>query len=191
VQAFLLLMFPLPTRVHAAVAAPLQQAASALGAFGLELLGVYVRRDGNVLQLDGGVSVMVAEACSGLRMLTAFVFTAAVLVLVIRRPAWQKLVLLVASLPIAVLANAVRVLATSLIVHHGRDAALEHQVHDVAGVLMMPLALLMLLGVLKFLDQLAAAPRTRRPGAMRSFALPQVGARGAGRRPVFGNKVTR
>jgi exosortase len=162
IQAFLLLMMPLPTRVHYAIALPLQNWATSLGHFGLELLGYYVVREGNVLTVNETSQVMVAEACSGLRMLTAFVFTAAVLCFLIRRPAWKRVVLLLSSVPVAVISNGLRVLGTSLFVHYSESEALEKSVHDLAGLLMMPLAVLLLVAELKLLDAIAEEKPVRR-----------------------------
>jgi len=151
-QAFLLLMLPPPVRVHDQIAMPLQNWATGLSRAGLELLGFYVAREGNVLQVEERGSVMVAEACSGLRMLTAFVFTAAFLCFLARRPAWHKIVVCAASLPVAVLCNALRVLATTLFFQYSQSTVLEEQFHDAAGLAMMPLAVVLLLGVLKLLN---------------------------------------
>ena len=127
-----------------------------------------------MLHLDEQTAVLVAEACSGLRLLTAFVFTAALVAFVIKRPAWQKVIVLLSGLPIAVLANAVRVLATSVVVYWAQNTLLEQQFHDVAGLLMMPFALLLLVGELKFLALLTTTP----PDAGRN--PPWTPAHGAG-----------
>lgn len=149
---FLLIMLPLPGRVHDAIALPLQQYATALAVFGLELSGYFVGRDGNVLHLDGTTTVMVAEACSGLRMLMAFVFTAALLAFVVQRPVWMRVVLLLSSVPVALLCNGLRVFATSVAVHHLDDPILETQFHDWAGLAMMPIAIGALLGKLHLMQ---------------------------------------
>lgn len=173
VLVFLLLMVPLPGRVHDAIAMPLQDWATALGLFSLELFGFLVVREGNVLRLGEHATVMVAEACSGLRMLTAFVFTSAVLCFLVRRPAWQKLTILASSIPVAVLANGIRVFVTSVFIYYARDPSLEQKFHDFAGLLMMPLAVAILLGELAFLKALttpaASGQTTGRPptGKMR------------------------
>ena len=153
VQAFLLLVLPPPQQIHRLLALPLQDWATALGKFGLELLGFWVTREGNVLRVDRQAAVLVGEACSGLRMLTAFVLTAAVLCFMVRRPALHKIVLLASSLPIAVLANGLRVLVTSACVYGSGDATFEQRFHDAAGLAMMPLAVLILLGELMLLAQ--------------------------------------
>jgi exosortase len=89
VLAFLLLMLPLPARLHEAIALPLQHLATHLAAITLELLGFFVVREGHILRLDAQTTVGVTEACSGLRMLTAFIFVSAVLAFLVRRPACQ------------------------------------------------------------------------------------------------------
>jgi len=157
VLAFLLLMVPLPGRVHNAISGPLQDWATVATVAVLDLCGVYVSREGNILTLSGNVPVGIAEACSGLRMLTAFVVVAGVLALLAQRPAWQRVTLLVSSVPIAIVCNVVRVCATiALYLHVGRGAA-ERFIHDFAGVSMMPLAIGLLLGELWLLSQLVVA----------------------------------
>lgn len=165
VQAFLVLMVPLPYRVHNAISLPLQDWATSLGLFGLELLGYFVTREGNVLRLGEHTTVMVAEACSGLRMLTAFVFTAAVLTFLVKRPVWQRVVLLTSSVPIAVLANGVRIMATAMFIDAAQDESLEQGFHDLAGVLMMPLAIAILLGELHLLAALTQSRTNSRTSA--------------------------
>jgi exosortase len=164
VQAFLLLTVPLPTRVHNLIALPLQDWATTLGGFGLELLGFYVVREGNVLRLDGQSTVMVSEACSGLRMLMAFVFTSAFLCFLVRRPAWQKIVLMVSSVPVALVSNGLRILVTSVCLYYWNRGPAGGRLHDAAGLAMMPLAIALLVGELKFLTLFtssAGGPRLR------------------------------
>ena len=71
VLLFLCLMLPWPNRVQQTLAVPLQQWATGSAVFCLELAGWDVLRDGNVIHI-GDTSVAVAEACNGLRMITAF-----------------------------------------------------------------------------------------------------------------------
>ncbi|MCC6360762.1 MAG: exosortase/archaeosortase family protein [Phycisphaerales bacterium] len=152
VLLFLVLMIPLPARVHESIAVPLQNAATQMTAFSLELFGYYINREGNIIRMEGGTQIAVTEACSGLRMLSAFVFIAATLAFFVRGPWWRRAILVASSLPIAVLANAIRGFATALFVHYARNPTLNLTFHDFAGLAMMPLALLMLWGVLKSID---------------------------------------
>ena len=68
---FLFLMLPWPNRIHAAVSLPLQQISTTSAVFCLQVLGFDIIREGNVIHIGNAV-VAVAEACNGLRMITAF-----------------------------------------------------------------------------------------------------------------------
>ncbi len=148
VLMFLFLMVPLPVRVHNAISGPLQDMASRGAVIVLELIGITVTREGNVLMLNNHVSVAVAEACSGLRMLTAFVVVAAVLAFVIHRPTWQKVVLVLSSVPVAIVCNLVRLVATSVLYLVASSEIAERFFHDFAGWTMMPMAVFILVGEL-------------------------------------------
>jgi len=165
VLLFLVLMFPLPGRVHEAVALPLQQLATTLAAFLLELCGFFVVREGHVLRLDADTIVGVTEACSGLRMLTAFLFVSAVLAFLIRRPRWQKALLIASGIPIAVLSNGLRSAATGVFVYYSHNPELSDRFHDLAGLAMMPIAIALSVVLLKFLALLSDSGSLRRPTA--------------------------
>ena len=160
---FLFLMVPLPGRIHNLISDPLQSLASAGAVFVLELLGLAVIREGNVITLSATVSVAVAEACSGLRMLTAFVVVAAVLAYVVNRPKWQKVVLLLSSIPVALLCNQARLVATVILYEVASTETAERFFHDFAGLSMMPLAVLILVGELWLMSRLVVEDEGRRP----------------------------
>lgn len=155
VLVFLFLMVPLPARIHEMVALPLQEAATSATVFGLEVLGFFVVREGNVLRLDESTTVAVTEACSGLRMMTSFVFIAALLAFLIDRPKWQRVVLLLLSIPIAVASNALRGVVTASLMYYSESELARQGIHDIAGWAMMPLALIMSIGILKLMSVLA------------------------------------
>ncbi len=142
---FLLLMVPFPKRIHEMVAIPLQGMSTTMAVYSLELLGFFVVRTGNVLRIGSDVMVAVTEACSGLRLLTAFVFVAAVFAFVSRRPAWHKTILVLSSVSIAIVANALRLVVTSAYIANAGEGEPTEVFHDYAGLAMMPLAVLILL----------------------------------------------
>jgi exosortase len=146
VGMFLLLMIPLPGRLHSALSLPLQEFATRSAVFGLELLGCWATREGNVILLGESSRVAVAEACSGLRMMVAFVFVSALIALIVPRPAWHKALLMALSLPTAVACNSLRLITTALVYSHTQDEAVEAFIHDFAGILMMPVAVAASLG---------------------------------------------
>jgi exosortase len=154
----LLLMVPLPGRVHNLISDPLQTLSTMGALVTLELTGVKVVREGNVLLLNDSVPVAVAEACSGLRMLTAFVLVAAFMAFVIRRPAWQKWVLVLSSVPVAILSNLIRLVVTALL-FLAAGPAVGNIFHDVAGLVMMPLAVALLVGELWIMSRLVIEER--------------------------------
>ncbi|UCE58149.1 MAG: exosortase [Phycisphaerales bacterium] len=141
---FLFLMLPLPGRVHDAVMLPLQGFCARASASVLEIGGVPVERYGHVLEV-AGQQAAVAEACNGLRMAVAFVIVIAVVAYLIRRPTWQKVVVLVSAIPIAIVCNIARIVAMAYTYGAGYDFLVQGPLHDGAGILMMPLALAMVL----------------------------------------------
>jgi exosortase len=142
VLLFLLLMLPLPRRVESLVSLPLQEWGTASAAYCLEVLGFSVRRDGNVIQL-GNTTVAVAEACNGLRMVTAFLVISGFVVLLINRRWWEKLVVLLSALPIGLLCNTVRLLLTAIAFTWVNGPRWEGVFHDFGGYAMMPLAVVL------------------------------------------------
>ena len=166
VLAFLLLMIPLPGAVHNRIAYPLQTVATEGALVTLEVMGITVDQHGHVLVLNDSIEVAVAEACSGLRMLTAFVVVAAFLAYLVDRPPWQRIVLLLSSLPVAIICNLIRLVVTSLLCLFVSDKVGRSFFHDFAGLTMMPLAVLMLLGELWIMSLLVYEPeraRTQQP----------------------------
>ena len=151
---FLFLMVPLPGRIHNLISGPLQGLATAGAVCTLELFGVTVTREGNVMVLNDATSLAVAEACSGLRMLTAFVVVAATLAYVVDRPVWQKATLVLSSVPIAIICNLARLVATAVLYMTVSSEVGERFFHDFAGLTMMPLAVLILVGELWIMAKL-------------------------------------
>src|SRR5205807_527695 len=112
--AFLVFMIPLPHRLEVALAHPLQRLATLVSNYALELLGFVAFAEGNVIRL-GEVRIGVVEACSGLSMLLNFFALATAVVLLRPRPPLERGVILLSAVPIALLANVVRILVTAIL----------------------------------------------------------------------------
>jgi exosortase len=140
VLLFLCLMLPWPNRVQAAIALPLQSWATSSAVFCLELMGYEIIQEGNIIHI-GQTSVAVAEACNGLRMVMAFFVVSGLVVLLVKRAWWEKLIILASSLPIALLCNTVRLTITALAFTVLAGEYWERIFHDFGGYAMMPLAL--------------------------------------------------
>jgi exosortase len=148
---FLLLMVPLPQMLDSHVSSPLQSLSTRGAVVMLELAGVGVNSSGNVIVLNERTSIEVAEACSGLRMLTAFIVVTAVLACLVDRPRWQKGILLISSVPVAIVCNVARLFATALLYMWTSKDLAEKFFHDFAGFAMMPIAIALLIGELRLL----------------------------------------
>ncbi len=107
---FSFFMFPVPVTWTAYSALWLQDVVSRICANVVDLF-IVCRRTGTILQLAGvSPSIYVGEECSGLRQIVCFLAFAVLLGLMLDRGVWQKLTLVVLAVPIAVVANVVRIL---------------------------------------------------------------------------------
>jgi len=150
----LLLMVPLPGRIHNMISGPLQNMATTGSVFLMEAFGISVSQQGNVMMLNQDTALAVAEACSGLRMLTAFVIVAAFIAYMIKRSRLQKAILLVSSIPVAVICNIVRIFVTAVLMLQVSAEVAEKFFHDFAGLVMMPAAVLLMFGELWLMNKL-------------------------------------
>lgn len=144
--AFLFFMVPLPATLFYAVAFPLQNLAAQNAAWALDLLGVPVLLDGNVIQLSQ-ISLGVTEACSGIRSLISLLALAVAWAYLTLPGVWSMLILAAAAVPITIVANAARVVTTGLI---GQWFGIEYAqgfFHTFSGWIIFLFAFVCLLGV--------------------------------------------
>lgn len=170
---FLFLMVPLPGRIHNLISGPLQQAATACTIFVLDIIAVNVTSEGNILVLGEHTRVGIAEACSGLRMLTAFIVVTAVIAFMVNRPRWQRVVLVLSSIPVAIICNVLRLVITTVLYAHTTSEVAERFFHDFAGITMMPVAIAILVGELWLMNVLVLPdppPQKHQPAKPRPTA---------------------
>lgn len=151
--AFLIFMVPLPFRVEGMLSLPLQGVATKLSCWGLQLLGQPAIAEGNTILL-GDHHLEIAQACSGLRLFVSILALAFVYLMLVRRTWWEKLLLLASVIPIAILANSTRIIATGLLYEFASTETAKHFSHDFAGWAMIPLAALLFWIVLWYLGKL-------------------------------------
>ncbi len=178
--AFLTFMMPLPHRLETGLRQPLQRLATQGSTYVLQTLGCPAFAEGNIIVLRDR-SLGVAEACSGLSMLLVFFALATAVALIVRRPWWEKGLIVLSAVPIAVIANVGRISATGLLYQMGRSQEAELVFHDLAGWLMMPAGLAMISVELKVFGRLMVVPEPRRP-------LPIVLTRPV-RPPAYGSRT--
>jgi len=157
VLLFLLLMLPWPNSVQSRITIPLQEWATASAVTCLETLRSDVVSEGNIIVI-GDTRVAVAEACNGLRMITAFLVITSLVVLLAKRSKVEKGIILASSFPIALLCNTVRLTVTSLIYTQVEGEHWEKVFHDFGGYAMMPLALGMIMLELWIMVKLTTPP---------------------------------
>lgn len=155
---FLCLMLPLPNSVHESVMLPLQDLATSSAVFCLEMFGYAVVREGNIIHI-GETTVAVAEACNGLRMVTAFFVIIGWVVLLVQRSWWEKLIALISGLPIALLCNTIRLTITAIAFTMLSAERWEGVFHDFGGYVMMPLALAAIVLELWLITKLTTVPQ--------------------------------
>ena len=149
--AFLLLMIPLPAIIFNQVTFPLQGIAARAGEAVIAAAGVPVMREGNILHVPGR-ALEVAEACSGIRSLTSLLMVAIVLGYFTNRGAGGRVLIALAAVPIAIVANAGRVAGTGLAAYWIGPAAADGFFHTFSGWLVFVVALVGLLVVQRLFD---------------------------------------
>jgi exosortase len=147
----LIFMIRVPLFVYQQITSPLQRLASTVASRSLELIGIPVLRDGNVLQLPSK-RLDVVEACSGIRSLLSLTFLSVAYGHLFERRTWVKVVLFLSTVPIAIIANAGRVTLTGILTEYKPDIA-EGAYHSFEGWVIFMIELVALLGVHRLLSR--------------------------------------
>lgn len=136
---FLFFMIPLPFGAEQALSLQLQSVATKLSCWSLQLLGQSALAEGHTILL-GDHRLEVAQACSGLRLFVSILAIAYFYLVAVPRPWWERTVLVVSALPIAVATNAMRIVVTGLLFQFASSEAAHKFAHDMAGFVMIPVA---------------------------------------------------
>jgi exosortase len=143
---FLFFAVPLPQGYYFKITFPMRLLAANVAATLLDLVnGLETAVSGVVISIIYKGEALkpdlnVAEACSGMRLLMAFLALGVAMAYLHYRPIWQRLVLLATTIPIAVLCNVVRVTATGFIFVFIGPEYTQGIYHDMLGLSMLPLA---------------------------------------------------
>jgi exosortase len=156
---FLFFMVPLPFRVERQLSLPLQTIATKLSCWTLQILCQPALSEGHVIYLDGH-PLKIEEACSGLRIFVGIAALAFAYVVVVRRTWWEKAILLASFVPIALIANATRIVVTGLLLRYISGEAAHKFSHDIAGLAMILFAAMLFALVLWYLGKLVGEVET-------------------------------
>lgn len=143
---YLFFMVPLPYIVYDAVAFPLKQLVAKYSVEVLQLMGVVIIREGNVLILPE-TTLEVADACSGIRSLVSLIALAAAFAFVTQKGVLRRTVMIVAAIPIAIITNGLRVVGTGVLAQYWGAKAAEGFFHEFAGLAVFAVALVLLAGL--------------------------------------------
>jgi exosortase len=150
---FLGFAVPLPYELERNVGGPLRVAATASSTYLLQTLGQPAVNEGNVILLDEH-KLEVADACNGLKMLVTFAAFSVGAVLLAKRTWFEKAMLLLGIVPVAIVTNVLRITATGIAYTFDPSKDTMHTLHDVFGWLMMPVGLGLLAAELWALNRL-------------------------------------
>jgi exosortase len=151
--AYLIFMIPLPAIIWNRIAFPMQLFASALTEDVVQLIGIPILREGNVLHL-AQTSLEVVDACSGLRSLVNILGLAVGLGFLMNKEAWKRWALFLAAFPIAVIVNIIRLSGTAVLAsRYGGDVA-RGFLHDFSGWIVFVAGIGLLLAVQSGLGKL-------------------------------------
>lgn len=169
---FLVLMVPLPDTLEDAMRNPLRRVGTVASTYVMQTIGLPAYSEGTVIVVDD-VRIGVVEACSGLRMLMTFLALTVAFAILVRRPLWQRAVIVLSTLPIALFSNIVRITATGILHALGYSSFAEKFFHDFAGYAMMLLGLGLLWLLTAILDRLVVVEAPTLSGG---FGLPGLAA---------------
>jgi len=155
--SYLLFMVPLPYIVYDAVAFPLKLLVTRVSIHFLKLAGVVVMREGNVIMLPF-TTLEVADACSGIRSLISLLALSVAYAFFLKLATWKKWLLILAAIPVALSANAARVIGTGLLAQYYGARAAEGFFHEFAGLVMFSVAMVLLVSLGALLSRKRGEP---------------------------------
>ena len=143
---FLLFMVPLPSILLLAISFKMKLMAAWLAAKLVSFVGIPVTQAGSTLHLSGGLSVVVDDTCSGLRSLISLL-ALSTLWTSLMPPAsarWKKLLLTASSMPIALIANMVRIVSLVILCAIYGPQVAAGFIHYGSGIVVFGVAILAL-----------------------------------------------
>jgi exosortase len=146
----LFFMIPIPAVIYNSITFPLQILASRVSTEALNVMQIPVLREGNVLEL-AEQKLSVVEACSGIRSLLSLTFLSLVYGYFFESKIWMRVVLFLATIPIAIVANASRVTLTGVLTEYKPELAVGF-FHTASGWVIFMVALAILLAVHQILN---------------------------------------
>lgn len=143
---YLILMVPLPYIIYDAVAFPLKLFVTKVSVASLQILGVIVMREGNIIMFPS-TTLEVADACSGIRSLMSLIALSVAYAFFLKTTTLKRWVIIISAVPFAIITNAMRVIVTGVLAQWWGAKAAEGFFHEFAGLAVFALAMALLVGL--------------------------------------------
>ncbi len=159
---YLFFMIPLPGAVYDRIAFPLQLLATKIAGGVIQFCSIPVYREGNMLYFVH-TQLEVAEACSGIRSIMALTMLSVIFAHLSGNGWWRKALLIFSAIPIAMLANILRVSGTGILAHFFGDKVARGFLHEFSGLAVFVFGLVLLFLVFHLLNRIGNSDP--RPGS--------------------------
>ena len=150
---FMLTMFPVPDFINTRIMLQLRLISSKLGVAMIQVYGLPAIRQGNIIDL-GFTKLQVVDACSGLHSLISLLVLCLLLVYFFKDHIWKRTVLLLSSIPLAIVTNSMRIAMTAILYKHFGAGVAEGFFHGFSGLLVFAICIPVLLIEMKVLEKL-------------------------------------
>ena len=147
---YLIFMVPLPSIIWNKISFPLALFASTISANVIDLMGMTILREGNVLTLPN-ITLQVVDACSGLRSLITLLALSALIAYFSDHKNIKRIIIFLSAVPIAILCNLLRLTLTAILARKFGASVAHGFIHDFSGIFVFILGLAILLGFTKLL----------------------------------------
>ncbi|MCK5113668.1 MAG: EpsI family protein [Phycisphaerae bacterium] len=141
---FLVFMIPLPEVSVAQINFRLKMTAAQWGVWVANQIGIIAYRDGNRVFLEGDKSLIIANVCNGLRTMISLLAFGALYTYVCRLRGWLRLGLFAMIIPVALIANTIRIVSLIFVAHIWNESIATGWYHDTSSALIFVLAFLLM-----------------------------------------------
>lgn len=162
---FLFFMVPIPETLLNIVSFPLQMQATKISTWVISLFSIPVYREGNMLYFVQ-TQLEVAEACSGIRSIVALTMLSVLLAYMTNNNSGKKAFLVVCAIPVALVANILRVSGTGILAHYYGDKVARGFLHDFSGLVVFVFGFAIMFLLFRLVDLTGSQPKSRNADIM-------------------------
>ena len=152
---FLIFMVPIPVSIYSLIALPLQLFATDASHAIIQAVGIPVLKEGNMLYF-AKTQLEVAEACSGLRSMMAFAMLSTLFAYLMDSGWWKRFILVLSALPLAIVANIIRVTGTGILAHFYGQQVAHGFLHEFSGLAVFIFGFMLMLSEYKLLNKISS-----------------------------------